>query len=69
MKLIEFCKDREVLVECEQCKSTFKSPFKLIKLYNFHKDDVYKVEVYYKYCPYCNSSLNCNKKGKDKLND
>lgn len=55
MKLIEFYKD-EVLVECEVCKNTFKSPFKLIKL-----DDFYNVKIDYKYCPYCNKPLNCNK--------
>lgn len=56
MKLIEFYKD-EVLVECEECKSTFKSPFKLIELDEFY----YIVKIDYKYCPYCNKLLNCNK--------
>ena len=44
MKLIEFYQNSEVLVECEKCKNTFKSPFKLIKL-----DDFYKVKIDYKY--------------------
>ena len=56
MKLIEFYKNSEVLVECQACKNTFKSPFKLVKL-----DDFYNVEIDYKYCPYCNKPLNCNK--------
>ena len=55
MKIIEFYKD-EVLVECEECKNTFKTLFKLIK-----RDDFYNVEIDYKYCPYCSKSLDCNK--------
>lgn len=60
MKLIEFYQNSEVLVECEKCKNTFKSPFKLIKL-----DDFYTVKTDYKYCPYCNKSLNCNMEVKE----
>lgn len=57
MKIIEFYKDREVLVECEECKNTFKSPFKLIELDDFY----YIVKIDYKYCPYCNKQLDCNR--------
>ena len=64
MKLIKFCKDREVLVECEECKSTFKSPFVLME-----REDFYSVEIDYKYCPYCNKPLDCNREEKEKLND
>ncbi len=56
MRLIKFCKDRTVLVECEQCKSIFKSSFVLME-----RDGFYSVEIDYKYCPYCSKLLKYNR--------